>query len=780
MNASFDGFSIGQRLQLPEIDENVGFNVTGIFPGGMGVCLRVENEQTHEVLALKGVQKKMLQDPRAVSRFIKELDLWYAASSCDGVVLAKGVTVFNSIPYMASEWVASGDLSNVVAKMMVRDKVRVFLEVAETLGFVYDKFNVIHRDLKPQNILIHSDGRAVVSDWGLAKIYGDAVSHDAMSSAEGSADVQLTVKGSYLGTVLYMSPEQIKDASSVDFRSDIYSLGCILYELETGKPPFVEGGVRGILSGHLYKEPIRLGGLFNRTNLGLEKVIERCLRKDPAERYQSYRELVEDVKRRIGRRLPEYHVPALREERAIPGVGARAFQKEVARRANGKGVAIIDFSKAKEVLKEAEMFLATNRPEKAVGVLRQFDVCAQLIKPGDEWNICCDIVLNYAYALSLTRETEQSLVLYRKLEGTAGQPATFYLNYSYANLTAGKPEEVKRICLVGIERYPKEDGLWGNLTDAYIMLGDADNAIESAQQTVKVGGVTVQACEEVNLALRMKSNRLRKTDIRQWGEVLRQRYSWIRRGLTLNPIYQSLKHAELMLIAEIDPGKGVLKAKEILADKMAGSEIKQLAFGEWATNLKEWCRTKGEKEQKDALGTLQNYTNAENLNDFAANNVRDAYYFILLNFFCLYVEPRPPYFETVTNYYLNSPVAKKKDGSYRLPIEVAQILSVLDRHDEACRIIQPEAESGDLYAQRIYVSMLIQAGDFNTAIGVARSGIAMMPQNCDAWDTLERAYRAAGMFADADAAKRKADEMFELEEMIKAELRELIKPSMHS
>ena len=144
------------------------------------------------------------------------------------------------------------------------------------------------------------------------------------------------------------------------------------------------------------------------------------------------------------------------------------------------------------------------------------------------------------------------------------------------------------------------------------------------------------------------------------------------------------------------------------------------------------------------------------------------------------MEPRPPYFETVTNYYLNSPVAKKKDGSYRLPIEVAQILSVLDRHDEACRIIQPEAESGDLYAQRIYVSMLIQAGDFNTAIGVARSGIAMMPQNCDAWDTLERAYRVAGMVADADAAKRKADEMFELEETIKEELKELIKPSMHS
>ena len=104
-----------------------------------------------------------------------------------------------------------------------------------------------------------------------------------------------TQLGSFIGTVTHAAPEQIMDASTVDHRADIYALGCIMFELETGTPPFTGTSIQEIAHKHLHVPPAKIGGMFRQTTLGLERVIARCLVKDPNARYSTYEELERDL-----------------------------------------------------------------------------------------------------------------------------------------------------------------------------------------------------------------------------------------------------------------------------------------------------------------------------------------------------------------------------------------------------------------------------------------------------------------------------------------------------
>ena len=294
MKKQFDGFYIGQFLTLSEYDSGNNFLVEDIIGGGMGVCVKVKNIKTNKVFALKGIQKVFLNEERAVQRFRRELDIWYVAASCDGVVDTESIVIINGIPYMMAEWVNGGDLYGKLKQMDSCEKIKVFIEIVDALRLIHNQYGIIHRDLKPQNILVTTSGRPLIADWGLAKIYSEKLLDQNIKKKIPSSP-NLTMAGSHMGTVLYMSPEQIIDSSSVDFRSDIYALGCILHEMETGESPFIGRTIKEIVNRHLYDAPPKLGGFLKRTKLGLEKVISRCLQKNPADRYQSYEEILKDV-----------------------------------------------------------------------------------------------------------------------------------------------------------------------------------------------------------------------------------------------------------------------------------------------------------------------------------------------------------------------------------------------------------------------------------------------------------------------------------------------------
>lgn len=151
-------------------------------------------------------------------------------------------------------------MSTLITDMNPRTFYTSMDRIITALKWVYDNYKVIHRDLKPGNILIDKDNKAYVADWGLAKLISASEQGKKNDSRElAGITPYLTQQGTFVGTVLYASPEQLLGLPNIDFRSDIYSLGCIMYQWETGKPPFVAKTIQEIASGHLYTKPSKIG-----------------------------------------------------------------------------------------------------------------------------------------------------------------------------------------------------------------------------------------------------------------------------------------------------------------------------------------------------------------------------------------------------------------------------------------------------------------------------------------------------------------------------------------
>lgn len=294
------GFRVNDEILLPEIDAENKFRIAGIFMGSMGICVKIVNVKTGETFALKGMQENIALQDNSQKRFLKEMSIWLAASSYDGVVTAFNFVHYNGCLYMMAQWIDGGDLRSRMNSLTPQMKLKVFVEVVDTLRAIHAKFGIIHRDLKPENILIGSNNRGLLSDFGLANSMmvenGETeIISNHIKTTDEVIDFRLTCTSICLGTITYMSPEQISDTASADFQSDIYSLGCILFELETGHPPFISNDLRLILLSHLVKPPEKLGGFFKKTNLGVETVIDRCLKKHKSDRYQSYDELLKEL-----------------------------------------------------------------------------------------------------------------------------------------------------------------------------------------------------------------------------------------------------------------------------------------------------------------------------------------------------------------------------------------------------------------------------------------------------------------------------------------------------
>jgi serine/threonine-protein kinase len=160
------------------------------------------------------------------------------------------------------------------ARIPVEEAARITREVASALTHAH-AHGVIHRDIKPENVLLVDGTHAMVADFGLAR------------ALLRSADRRLTQSRHVVGTVHYMSPEQAETGHKLDHRSDIYSLGCVLFEMLTGRPPFDADTELAVLARHLREPPPRLTGQHVRLPSGVERVVHRALEKDPERRFQS-------------------------------------------------------------------------------------------------------------------------------------------------------------------------------------------------------------------------------------------------------------------------------------------------------------------------------------------------------------------------------------------------------------------------------------------------------------------------------------------------------------
>ncbi len=207
-----------------------------------------------------------------------------------------------TMPYVEGE--SLRDRLKREVQLPVEDAVRLTREVAEALDYAH-RHGVVHRDIKPDNILL-TEGHASVADFGIAK---------AVSTAGGEA---LTQTGTAVGTPAYMSPEQASQGARLDGRSDVYSLGCVLYEMLAGEPPFTGPSSQAVIARHSAEAPRSLRVVRPVVSLALERAVERSLAKVPADRFQTAGEFARSLV------LPEVSPPAAGVQVAASAYGAEA------------------------------------------------------------------------------------------------------------------------------------------------------------------------------------------------------------------------------------------------------------------------------------------------------------------------------------------------------------------------------------------------------------------------------------------------------------------------
>jgi serine/threonine protein kinase len=271
-----------------------------IGSGGMGLVFKGFHRAMERVVAIKVLPQHAVDSPEKVQRFQREVKS-AAKFSHPNIVAAYDAHERNGTYFLVMEYVEGDNLLECVDKhgpMPVDDAVRVVDQIAGALDAAHQK-GMVHRDVKPTNVMLTSNGTAKLLDLGLVRTMRMA---SVPASSSGQQD--LTQDGLAMGTASYMSPEQAMDASQADARSDIYSLGCTLYFLLTGRAPFQRNTTVQTIVAHREVAAPSLSETLDDIPASLEKCYQRMVMKSPEERFQSIAELRTEL---TGGKPPSLH-----------------------------------------------------------------------------------------------------------------------------------------------------------------------------------------------------------------------------------------------------------------------------------------------------------------------------------------------------------------------------------------------------------------------------------------------------------------------------------------
>jgi hypothetical protein len=283
--------------------------------GGMGVVLRAFDTKLHRVVAIKALAPQLATSSAARQRFVREAQA-AAAVTHDNVIAIHTVEDAGPVPYLIMQFIEGPTLQKKIDRtglLSPKEILRIGLQIAEGLAAAHRQ-GLVHRDVKPANILLENGvERVKITDFGLARAADDA---------------SLTQSGVVAGTPAYMSPEQA-DGVHVDFRSDLFSLGSVLYAMATGRPPFRASNPRAVLRRVCEETPRPIREVNPEIPQQLEDLVARLHAKDPAERFASAREVADLLARYLAelqnggtlsapRQAPAAGLPARQLSLALP------------------------------------------------------------------------------------------------------------------------------------------------------------------------------------------------------------------------------------------------------------------------------------------------------------------------------------------------------------------------------------------------------------------------------------------------------------------------------
>ena len=270
--------TIGAQLGRYEI-------VAPLGKGGMGEVYRARDTRLGREVAIKVLPEHFAQDSLRLARFEREARA-VAALSHPNILAIHDYSTEQGVSFAVMELLEGETLRDCVARAALpwRQALEIAAAVADGLDAAHVK-GIIHRDLKPENLFLTADGRVKILDFGLARVEVET----STAAETATFTPALTESGTVMGTIGYMSPEQVRGLP-VDGRSDLFSLGCVLYEMITGKSPFRRRTSADSISAILHEEPPALSDSGLEVLVEVECVMERSLAKDPGKRFQSARE----------------------------------------------------------------------------------------------------------------------------------------------------------------------------------------------------------------------------------------------------------------------------------------------------------------------------------------------------------------------------------------------------------------------------------------------------------------------------------------------------------
>ena len=272
------GLVLGQYVLLEKLGQ-----------GGMGQVYKAQHRRLHQLVAIKVLPPKIASSPEVVARFKREA-LAAASLSHPNIVSARDSDEVNGVHFLVMDYIVGTDLARLIQEkgpLPLKVGVNLIMQTARALAHAHSQ-GIFHRDVKPSNLILGRDGQIKMVDLGLARFVAD--DDDARTTKRA-----FTVTGAIMGTPDFMSPEQAIDTKRADGRSDIYSLGCTLFYILTGRTVFHGNSVTERLMAHINDPLPSLREFREDASEALEVIFERMLAKQPENRYQSMESLLSDL-----------------------------------------------------------------------------------------------------------------------------------------------------------------------------------------------------------------------------------------------------------------------------------------------------------------------------------------------------------------------------------------------------------------------------------------------------------------------------------------------------